>query len=186
MIHGHWRRAFNSNTRGAEFFLLNPDYLIPMHCTGFRTTIAVQREMPKKFIMPSTAPGTAITRVSTSACIVPGHGLRKRAFRTLTSFSADYRRLSGLCPSHGPLRSDPRGRNTGFTERNFRLSHTLTTDLFTLGHSLRDIREYTVPRGRMGHPPVEMEVLMSTSIIQTKVEILPDFRSNCAISPFTP
>lgn len=33
---------------------INPDYLIPMHCTGFRTIMAVQREMPQKLIMPST------------------------------------------------------------------------------------------------------------------------------------
>jgi 7,8-dihydropterin-6-yl-methyl-4-(beta-D-ribofuranosyl)aminobenzene 5'-phosphate synthase len=33
---------------------INPDYLIPMHCTGFRTLMAVQREMPEKLIMPST------------------------------------------------------------------------------------------------------------------------------------
>ena len=26
----------------------------------------------------------------------------------------------------------------------------------------------------MGHPPVEMEILMSTSIVETKVEILPE------------
>ncbi len=33
---------------------INPDYLIPMHCTGFRTIVAIQREMPEKLIMPST------------------------------------------------------------------------------------------------------------------------------------
>ncbi|MGH9514807.1 MAG: MBL fold metallo-hydrolase [Terriglobales bacterium] len=33
---------------------INPDYLIPMHCTGFRTMMAIQREMPQKLIMPST------------------------------------------------------------------------------------------------------------------------------------
>lgn len=32
----------------------DPDYLIPMHCTGFNTIAAIQREMPKKLIMPST------------------------------------------------------------------------------------------------------------------------------------
>src|SRR5207249_12063418 len=32
--------------------------------------------------------------------------------------------------------------------------------------------EYTAPRGRMGHSPAEMEVHMSTSIVQTKSEIL--------------
>jgi hypothetical protein len=25
---------------------INPDYLIPMHCTGFRTMMAIEREMP--------------------------------------------------------------------------------------------------------------------------------------------
>jgi 7,8-dihydropterin-6-yl-methyl-4-(beta-D-ribofuranosyl)aminobenzene 5'-phosphate synthase len=33
---------------------INPDYLIPMHCTGFRTIVAIQREMPEKLVMPST------------------------------------------------------------------------------------------------------------------------------------
>ena len=33
---------------------INPDYLIPMHCTGFRAIMAIQREMPEKLIMPST------------------------------------------------------------------------------------------------------------------------------------
>jgi 7,8-dihydropterin-6-yl-methyl-4-(beta-D-ribofuranosyl)aminobenzene 5'-phosphate synthase len=37
---------------------INPDYLIPMHCTGIRTMMAVQREMPQKLIMPST--GTSV------------------------------------------------------------------------------------------------------------------------------
>lgn len=37
---------------------INPDYLIPMHCTGFRTMMAVQREMPQKLVMPST--GTSV------------------------------------------------------------------------------------------------------------------------------
>ena len=37
---------------------IDPDYLIPMHCTGFRTMMAVQREMPRKLIMPST--GTSV------------------------------------------------------------------------------------------------------------------------------
>ena len=27
---------------------INPDYLIPMHCTGFRTIMAIQRGMPEK------------------------------------------------------------------------------------------------------------------------------------------
>jgi hypothetical protein len=37
---------------------INPDYLIPMHRTGFRTTMAIQSEMPEKLIMPST--GTSV------------------------------------------------------------------------------------------------------------------------------
>jgi 7,8-dihydropterin-6-yl-methyl-4-(beta-D-ribofuranosyl)aminobenzene 5'-phosphate synthase len=36
------------------FKRIDPDYLIPMHCTGFRTLMAIQREMPQKLIMPST------------------------------------------------------------------------------------------------------------------------------------
>ena len=37
---------------------INPDYLIPMHCTGFRAMMAVQQEMPQKLILPST--GTSV------------------------------------------------------------------------------------------------------------------------------
>lgn len=33
---------------------IDPDYLIPMHCTGFNTIAAIQREMPTKLILPST------------------------------------------------------------------------------------------------------------------------------------
>lgn len=33
---------------------IDPDYLIPMHCTGFNTITAIAREMPRKLIMPST------------------------------------------------------------------------------------------------------------------------------------
>jgi 7,8-dihydropterin-6-yl-methyl-4-(beta-D-ribofuranosyl)aminobenzene 5'-phosphate synthase len=33
---------------------INPDYIIPMHCTGLRAIMAVQRDMPEKLIMPST------------------------------------------------------------------------------------------------------------------------------------
>ena len=36
------------------FKQLDPDYLIPMHCTGFKTMMAIQQEMPAKLIMPST------------------------------------------------------------------------------------------------------------------------------------
>ncbi len=38
----------------AAFKEIDPDYLIPMHCTGFNTITAIQREMPAKLIMPST------------------------------------------------------------------------------------------------------------------------------------
>jgi 7,8-dihydropterin-6-yl-methyl-4-(beta-D-ribofuranosyl)aminobenzene 5'-phosphate synthase len=40
------------------FRTINPDYVIPMHCTGLNTIIVVHREMPKKLVMPST--GTRI------------------------------------------------------------------------------------------------------------------------------
>jgi 7,8-dihydropterin-6-yl-methyl-4-(beta-D-ribofuranosyl)aminobenzene 5'-phosphate synthase len=33
---------------------IDPDYLIPMHCTGWNTIMAIQRELPEKLIMPST------------------------------------------------------------------------------------------------------------------------------------
>lgn len=33
---------------------INPDYLIPMHCTGLNTISAIQREMPDKLVLPST------------------------------------------------------------------------------------------------------------------------------------
>jgi 7,8-dihydropterin-6-yl-methyl-4-(beta-D-ribofuranosyl)aminobenzene 5'-phosphate synthase len=36
------------------FRTIDPDYIIPMHCTGLNTIIAVHREMPKKLVMPST------------------------------------------------------------------------------------------------------------------------------------
>jgi hypothetical protein len=38
----------------AAFKEINPDYIIPMHCTGLNTIIAVRREVPKKLVMPST------------------------------------------------------------------------------------------------------------------------------------
>lgn len=38
----------------AAFKEINPDYIIPMHCTGMNTIIAVHREMPRKLVMPST------------------------------------------------------------------------------------------------------------------------------------
>jgi len=33
---------------------LNPDYIIPMHCTGINAISAIHREMPKRLVMPST------------------------------------------------------------------------------------------------------------------------------------
>jgi 7,8-dihydropterin-6-yl-methyl-4-(beta-D-ribofuranosyl)aminobenzene 5'-phosphate synthase len=33
---------------------IDPDYLIPMHCTGWNTIMAIQRELPAKLITPST------------------------------------------------------------------------------------------------------------------------------------
>lgn len=38
----------------AAFKAINPDYIIPAHCTGINTIIAVDREMPAKLVMPST------------------------------------------------------------------------------------------------------------------------------------
>lgn len=36
------------------FRAINPDHIVPMHCTGLNTIFAVQREMPQKLVMPST------------------------------------------------------------------------------------------------------------------------------------
>jgi 7,8-dihydropterin-6-yl-methyl-4-(beta-D-ribofuranosyl)aminobenzene 5'-phosphate synthase len=36
------------------FKQINPDYIIPSHCTGLNTIIAIHRAMPQKLIMPST------------------------------------------------------------------------------------------------------------------------------------
>jgi len=38
----------------AAFKTINPDYIIPAHCTGLNTIMAVHREMPAKLVMPST------------------------------------------------------------------------------------------------------------------------------------
>ena len=38
----------------AAFKTIGPDYIIPMHCTGINTIMAVHREMPTKLVMPST------------------------------------------------------------------------------------------------------------------------------------
>jgi 7,8-dihydropterin-6-yl-methyl-4-(beta-D-ribofuranosyl)aminobenzene 5'-phosphate synthase len=36
------------------FKAIDPDYIIPTHCTGMNTIFAVQREMPRKLVLPST------------------------------------------------------------------------------------------------------------------------------------
>ena len=36
------------------FKAIDADWIIPSHCTGLNTIIAVHREMPKKLVMPST------------------------------------------------------------------------------------------------------------------------------------
>ncbi len=36
------------------FKAIDPDYIIPMHCTGFNAIVAVHTTMPKKLVMPST------------------------------------------------------------------------------------------------------------------------------------
>jgi len=41
------------------FKAIDPDYVIPMHCTGWNTIMAVHQAMPKKLVMPST--GTRVT-----------------------------------------------------------------------------------------------------------------------------
>lgn len=38
----------------ATFREIDPDYIIPAHCTGLNTIIAVYQAMPKKLVMPST------------------------------------------------------------------------------------------------------------------------------------
>lgn len=42
----------------AAFKAINPDYIIPSHCTGINTIIAINRELPAKLVMPST--GTCV------------------------------------------------------------------------------------------------------------------------------
>jgi 7,8-dihydropterin-6-yl-methyl-4-(beta-D-ribofuranosyl)aminobenzene 5'-phosphate synthase len=38
----------------AAFKAINPDWIIPMHCTGLNTIMAVHREMAARLVMPST------------------------------------------------------------------------------------------------------------------------------------
>jgi 7,8-dihydropterin-6-yl-methyl-4-(beta-D-ribofuranosyl)aminobenzene 5'-phosphate synthase len=42
-----------------EFRRIDPDYILPMHCTGMNTILALSREMPQKLVLPST--GTRVT-----------------------------------------------------------------------------------------------------------------------------
>jgi 7,8-dihydropterin-6-yl-methyl-4-(beta-D-ribofuranosyl)aminobenzene 5'-phosphate synthase len=37
-----------------ELSRIDPDYILPMHCTGFNTLVAIDRQMPQKLILPST------------------------------------------------------------------------------------------------------------------------------------
>jgi 7,8-dihydropterin-6-yl-methyl-4-(beta-D-ribofuranosyl)aminobenzene 5'-phosphate synthase len=41
------------------FKAIDPDYVIPMHCTGWNTIMALHQAMPRKLVMPST--GTRVT-----------------------------------------------------------------------------------------------------------------------------
>jgi 7,8-dihydropterin-6-yl-methyl-4-(beta-D-ribofuranosyl)aminobenzene 5'-phosphate synthase len=41
------------------FKTIDPDHVIPMHCTGWNTIMALHQTMPKKLVMPST--GTRVT-----------------------------------------------------------------------------------------------------------------------------
>lgn len=36
------------------FKVIDPDYIVPMHCTGLNTIFAIQRELPRKLVTPST------------------------------------------------------------------------------------------------------------------------------------
>jgi 7,8-dihydropterin-6-yl-methyl-4-(beta-D-ribofuranosyl)aminobenzene 5'-phosphate synthase len=36
------------------FKQIDPDYIIPAHCSGLAAIVAVQRELPKKLVLPST------------------------------------------------------------------------------------------------------------------------------------
>jgi 7,8-dihydropterin-6-yl-methyl-4-(beta-D-ribofuranosyl)aminobenzene 5'-phosphate synthase len=38
----------------AAFREIDPDYIVPAHCTGLNTIIAVHQAMPRKLVMPST------------------------------------------------------------------------------------------------------------------------------------
>jgi 7,8-dihydropterin-6-yl-methyl-4-(beta-D-ribofuranosyl)aminobenzene 5'-phosphate synthase len=38
----------------AAFKAIDPDYIVPAHCTGANTIMAIHREMPAKLVMPST------------------------------------------------------------------------------------------------------------------------------------
>jgi metal-dependent hydrolase (beta-lactamase superfamily II) len=55
----------------AAFKEINPDYIIPMHCTGMNAIIAVHREMPKKLVMRS-ALTCAVCRAVGTVSAKPG------------------------------------------------------------------------------------------------------------------
>ena len=64
------------------FRAIDPDYVIPMHCTGLNTIIALHREMPKKLVMPSTGTRVVFGGVSERPAVVllsGGAGLGHRA-----------------------------------------------------------------------------------------------------------
>jgi 7,8-dihydropterin-6-yl-methyl-4-(beta-D-ribofuranosyl)aminobenzene 5'-phosphate synthase len=43
------------------FRAIDPDHIIPAHCTGLNTIIAVQRELPAKLVLPSTGTRVVFT-----------------------------------------------------------------------------------------------------------------------------
>ncbi len=42
-----------------EFYKINPDYIIPTHCTGRNATNAIEKELPQKFLLNMS--GTKLT-----------------------------------------------------------------------------------------------------------------------------
>jgi 7,8-dihydropterin-6-yl-methyl-4-(beta-D-ribofuranosyl)aminobenzene 5'-phosphate synthase len=50
------RRAPSNHTVWPDAWVkqIDPDYIIPAHCTGLNTIIAVHRAIPQKLVMPST------------------------------------------------------------------------------------------------------------------------------------
>ena len=45
---------FVSPKDGRTFKTIDPDYIVPEHCTGPNTIFAIHRQMPTKLVMPST------------------------------------------------------------------------------------------------------------------------------------